>query len=84
MIPNLKKKIDPNLRNSGSLPKLQKTFQQILTVVEPNIATTQTEAVRFSGVKDALAQRIIETSSLKWDKIWRKSSRTRAATHPWP
>ncbi|KAJ7622706.1 hypothetical protein B0H17DRAFT_1151594 [Mycena rosella] len=39
----------------------EETFQQILTALEPNIATTLTEAVRLSGVKDALAQPIIDT-----------------------
>ncbi|KAJ6625266.1 hypothetical protein B0H10DRAFT_2161888 [Mycena sp. CBHHK59/15] len=38
----------------------EETFQQILTALEPNIATTLTEAVRLSGVKDALAQPIID------------------------
>ncbi|KAJ6614498.1 hypothetical protein B0H10DRAFT_1803312 [Mycena sp. CBHHK59/15] len=38
----------------------EETFQQILTALEPNIATTLTEAVRSSGVKDALAQPIID------------------------
>ncbi|KAJ7670498.1 hypothetical protein B0H14DRAFT_3102396 [Mycena olivaceomarginata] len=38
----------------------EETFQQILTALEPNIATTLTEAVRASGVKDALAQPIID------------------------
>ncbi|KAJ7315199.1 hypothetical protein DFH08DRAFT_820801 [Mycena albidolilacea] len=39
----------------------EETFQQILTALEPNIATTLTEAVRSSGVKDALAQPIIDS-----------------------
>ncbi|KAJ7476792.1 hypothetical protein FB451DRAFT_1461207 [Mycena latifolia] len=38
----------------------EETFQQILTALEPNVATTLTEAVRLSGVKDALAQPIID------------------------
>ncbi|KAJ7069017.1 hypothetical protein B0H15DRAFT_807270 [Mycena belliarum] len=38
----------------------EETFQQILTALEPNIATTLAEAVRLSGVKDALAQPIID------------------------
>ncbi|KAJ7857328.1 hypothetical protein B0H14DRAFT_2578465 [Mycena olivaceomarginata] len=37
----------------------EETFQQILTALEPNVATTLTEAVRSSGTKDALAQPII-------------------------
>ncbi|KAJ7017720.1 hypothetical protein C8F04DRAFT_1332361 [Mycena alexandri] len=39
----------------------EETFQQILTALEPNIATTLTEAVRSSGIKDALAQPIIDS-----------------------
>ncbi|KAF8170969.1 hypothetical protein K438DRAFT_1982253 [Mycena galopus ATCC 62051] len=38
----------------------EETFQQILTALEPNVATTLTEAVRASGTKDALAQPIID------------------------
>ncbi|KAJ6632325.1 hypothetical protein B0H10DRAFT_2159621 [Mycena sp. CBHHK59/15] len=38
----------------------EETFQQILTALEPNIASTLTEAVRLSGVKDAQAQPIID------------------------
>ncbi|KAJ6626754.1 hypothetical protein B0H10DRAFT_2161530 [Mycena sp. CBHHK59/15] len=38
----------------------EETFQQILTALEPNVATTLTEAVRASGVKDSLAQPIID------------------------
>ncbi|KAJ7118420.1 hypothetical protein C8R43DRAFT_1099217 [Mycena crocata] len=43
-----------------SVDTAEETFQQILTALEPNIATTLTEAVRASGVKDALAQPIID------------------------
>lgn len=38
----------------------EETFQQILTALEPNIASTLTDAVRQSGIKDALAQPIID------------------------
>ncbi|KAJ7243676.1 hypothetical protein C8J57DRAFT_1438521 [Mycena rebaudengoi] len=38
----------------------KETFQQILTVLEPNIATTLTEAIHLSGIKDTLAQPIID------------------------
>ncbi|KAJ6629052.1 hypothetical protein B0H10DRAFT_2160563 [Mycena sp. CBHHK59/15] len=38
----------------------EETFQQILTALEPNVATTLTEAIRASGVKDALAEPIID------------------------
>ncbi|KAJ6632423.1 hypothetical protein B0H10DRAFT_1938045 [Mycena sp. CBHHK59/15] len=36
------------------------TFQQILTALEPNVATTLTDTVQLSGIKDTLAQPIID------------------------
>ncbi|KAJ6583645.1 hypothetical protein B0H10DRAFT_2198263 [Mycena sp. CBHHK59/15] len=44
----------------ASADTAEETFQQILTALEPNVATTLTEAVRASGVKDVLAQPIID------------------------
>ncbi|KAJ6501774.1 hypothetical protein DFH09DRAFT_1051553 [Mycena vulgaris] len=38
----------------------EETFQQILTSLEPNVATTLTEAIRLSGIKDTLAQPIMD------------------------
>lgn len=44
----------------ASADTAEETFQQILTALEPNVATTLTEVVRASGVKDTLAQPIID------------------------
>ncbi|KAF8214703.1 hypothetical protein K438DRAFT_2138088 [Mycena galopus ATCC 62051] len=51
----------------------EETFQQILTSLEPNIATTLTEAVRLSGIKDTLAQPIID-SLVKMGQDLRKAN----------
>ncbi|KAJ6621770.1 hypothetical protein B0H10DRAFT_1945050 [Mycena sp. CBHHK59/15] len=51
--------LKPGIRRA-SADTAEETFQQILTAFEPNVATTLTEAVRASGVKDALAQPIID------------------------
>ncbi|KAJ6469227.1 hypothetical protein DFH09DRAFT_1294525 [Mycena vulgaris] len=51
----------------------EETFQQILTSLEPNISTTLTEAVRLSGIKDTLAQPIID-SLVKMGQDLRKAN----------
>lgn len=44
-----------------SVETAEETFQQILTSLGPNVVTTLTDAVRASGIKDSLAQPIIDT-----------------------
>ncbi|KAJ7262385.1 hypothetical protein C8J57DRAFT_1719333 [Mycena rebaudengoi] len=51
----------------------EETFQQILTALEPNISTTLAEAVRLSGIKDTLAQPIID-SLVKMGQDLRKAN----------
>ncbi|KAF8181413.1 hypothetical protein K438DRAFT_2169421, partial [Mycena galopus ATCC 62051] len=59
----------------------EETFQQILTSLEPNIATTLTDAVRLSGVKDMLAQPIID-SLVKMGQDLRKANPDGSAHSP--
>ncbi|KAJ6632455.1 hypothetical protein B0H10DRAFT_1770681 [Mycena sp. CBHHK59/15] len=51
----------------------EETFQQILTSLEPSVATTLIEAVRLSGIKDTLAQPIID-SLVKMGQDLRKAN----------
>ncbi|KAJ7256585.1 hypothetical protein C8J57DRAFT_1649924 [Mycena rebaudengoi] len=59
----------------------EETFQQILTALEPNIATTLTEAIRLSGIKDTLAQPIID-SLVKMGQDLRKANPDGSAHSP--
>jgi hypothetical protein len=56
-------------------------FQQLLMSLEPNVATKLTEAVRDSGVKDLVAQPIID-AIVKLGQELRKSTPDRAAHTP--
>jgi hypothetical protein len=52
-----------------------------LTALEPNIATTLTEAIRLSGIKDTLAQPIID-SLVKMGQDLRKANPDGSAHSP--
>ena len=45
-------------RNSGETA--EHVFQQLMTALKPNVATTLSDAVSGSGIKDTFAQPIIE------------------------
>lgn len=58
---------------------LQCVFNSILTSLEPNVATTLVEAVRETGIKDTLAQPIIN-NLVKLGTELRKASPTSSHT----
>ncbi|KAJ6568205.1 hypothetical protein B0H10DRAFT_1964985 [Mycena sp. CBHHK59/15] len=49
----------------------EETFQQILTALEPNVTTTLTDTVRLSGIKDTLAQPIIDALVKMGQDLWK-------------
>lgn len=56
-------------------------FNSIMTSLQPNVATTLTEAVRQTGIKDTMAQPVID-HLVKLGADLRKASPTRAAHTP--
>ncbi|ETW80535.1 hypothetical protein HETIRDRAFT_320848 [Heterobasidion irregulare TC 32-1] len=58
----------------------EKVFEQLVTALEPNVATKLTEAVRDSGVKDGVAQPIID-HIVKLGQQLRKSSSPEQVAH---
>ncbi|KAF7974716.1 hypothetical protein HWV62_11375 [Athelia sp. TMB] len=67
------------LRNSESTTNC--VFNNLMTSLQPNVSTTLTNAVRETGVKDALAQPVID-HLVKLGVDLRKASPTRAAHTP--
>ncbi|KAF7982629.1 hypothetical protein HWV62_27053 [Athelia sp. TMB] len=59
----------------------EKTVEQLMTALQPFVATTLTEATRKSGVKDSLAQPIID-HLVKLGQELRKASPEQAARSP--
>ncbi|KAF7965722.1 hypothetical protein HWV62_42165 [Athelia sp. TMB] len=59
----------------------EKTVEQLMTALQPFVATTLTEAARKSGVKDSLAQPIID-HLVKLGQELRKASPEQAARSP--
>ncbi|KAF7967502.1 hypothetical protein HWV62_34048 [Athelia sp. TMB] len=59
----------------------KQTVEQLMTALQPNVVTSLTDAVRKSGVKDAMAQPIID-NLVKLGQDLRKASPDRAAHSP--
>ncbi|KII83511.1 hypothetical protein PLICRDRAFT_58403 [Plicaturopsis crispa FD-325 SS-3] len=59
----------------------EEIFQQLMTALQPNVSTALADAVRQSGVKDSLAQPIIERL-VKIGQDLRKATPDRAAHTP--